>query len=1072
MTKRPMPFFFACVLVLGVLADSIAWSHEGPPRFMVADASAGDRSVHRMDDGWTLKTENGVSAIQLGDSWEQDGRTLFDGVGVYHNAIRPSQLATNHASDRGRWLLQIDAAATHAIVRINGRERGRHLGGWTPFRIDVTDLFRGAAKDQDHKIEIEVDERVGHNTQGFLPIVVPHFGGIWKHVRLIHTSGDAYLDDLTLLVSGFRGFDVLDFEAAVRGVESLADSNLKIGVRTSGPSDDAIGDWTYLPVQKTAAENRPSSAGTDSQIGRASGRITPPIIRRWTQKDPFRYETEIVLMNADGLVIDRLTPHAAIRHFETRGRTLLVNGQPVNIRGVLNWGYSPPRLCPTLDEETMRREIQFAIDRGFNLIKFCLWTPPKRYLDLADEMGMLTWVEYPTWHPDFSGDHLAELRREFAELFHYDRNAASVLLRSLTCETGHGAAVDVIRDLYELGHDIVPGAIIEDDSSWIGWHRIHDFYDDHPYGNNPTWPAKLDELDKHIANRRAMPLVLGEAIAADTWERPTGTGPPHDSLSAPAFRGYTADLIKQHGLASDDSIEADSYRYALAMRKYQMEAFRWQLPDAGYVVSVLRDFPKAAMGLIDRRGNSKWTKEDFDWHRDIVLVLNQGRPSRAVAAGQTHELSIDIAGEGPLPAPLELQVLLDGEPTAASRVSKADERTDRASFLIEISVPEAVAPTPITITANLKSGTKSLAVNAWKIWATPTIDDDSESLGDRSSERTDADQPPLLFASELSEELLTQVQKGAHCVLLPSGKSGSPVIRDHWFLRGGPVVANHPLVNRIGRDFLVDLQTMDLAGPVVFEFPLLDQGTPILSLWDNHDLERYRTHALLWETKIGRGKLLVSSLPIGDNKNVAADFVRRELLRHVAGDFVPKAMDEGSLQRLRRELRGRRESLVNADWRFRRANKSESEQLDSDPDATDPSWASTPVQPSDWEPIQITRHWDEQGHRDLDGWGLYRTRVNVPKGWSTDRLFLNFTGVDDHYRVYVNGRWIGSDGVIESRQTAFANRKSHPIPADAIQDGSLEIAVAVFDWYGAGGIFRPVSLSTEPLLSGPAWLAE
>jgi hypothetical protein len=33
---------------------------------------------------------------------------------------------------------------------------------------------------------------------------------------------------------------------------------------------------------------------------------------------------------------------------------------------------------------------------------------------------------------------------------------------------------------------MIPGALVEDDSSWIGWNRMHDFYDDHPYGNNHT----------------------------------------------------------------------------------------------------------------------------------------------------------------------------------------------------------------------------------------------------------------------------------------------------------------------------------------------------------------------------------------------------------------------------------------------------------------------------------------------------------------------------------------------------------------------------------------------------------
>ena len=49
---------------------------------------------------------------------------------------------------------------------------------------------------------------------------------------------------------------------------------------------------------------------------------------------------------------------------------------------------------------------------------------------------MLTWIEYPTWHSKWTADQLPTLEKEFTEFFYYDRNHPSVLLRSLTCETG------------------------------------------------------------------------------------------------------------------------------------------------------------------------------------------------------------------------------------------------------------------------------------------------------------------------------------------------------------------------------------------------------------------------------------------------------------------------------------------------------------------------------------------------------------------------------------------------------------------------------------------------------------
>src|SRR5690606_17904198 len=138
------------------------------------------------------------------------------------------------------------------------------------------------------------------------------------------------------------------------------------------------------------------------------------------------------------------------------GEGIRLNDQPLGVRSVLNWGYAPPRTAPSLDEQWMRDESQLAKSYGFNLMKFFLWIPPKQYLELCDELGMLAWIEYPTWHAQLTPSNLSELSREYNEFFAYDRNHPSVVLRSLTCETGPSADLNVIRSLYDLAKLQVP----------------------------------------------------------------------------------------------------------------------------------------------------------------------------------------------------------------------------------------------------------------------------------------------------------------------------------------------------------------------------------------------------------------------------------------------------------------------------------------------------------------------------------------------------------------------------------------------------------------------------------------
>jgi beta-galactosidase/beta-glucuronidase len=74
--------------------------------------------------------------------------------------------------------------------------------------------------------------------------------------------------------------------------------------------------------------------------------------------------------------------------------------------------------------------------------------------------------------------------------------------------------------------------------------------------------------------------------------------------------------------------------------------------------------------------------------------------------------------------------------------------------------------------------------------------------------------------------------------------------------------------------------------------------------------------------------------------------------------------------------------------------------------------------------------------------------------------------VDDVYELYVNGKLAGKDGDLATRQDAFNERKSHEITPYVFAGSKALIAVRVHDWYGAGGIFRPVTLGTIPFSPG------
>ncbi len=899
--------------------------------------------------------------VTVPQAWEQHEGMAFDGIGWYRKTLDPIDLKPNR-----RLLLHFDAVATHAAVYWNGTKLGEHLGPWTPFRFDVTEAIRKAPMGP-HVIDVRVDEKVGHNTQGFLPIIQPHFGGIWQEVKLIEVP-DLYIDDLKLRAFG---------DPSRRAVEITVHASQPVPANTVF-SLEVHGQANEPPVIHKN-EILPSA---DPEQDHWSCSIPLNHMRLWSHLQPQRYRLVVSMAK------DRVETTAAFRTIETKGDQFLLNGQPLSIRGVLNWGYYPPDLAPNPDPEVWRKDLQLIKSWGFNLMKCCLWVPPKRFLEIADEEGVLIWMEYPTWHPKLDQKHREELVREYTEFFHHDRNHPSVILRSLTCETGHQADIKVIQELYDLGKTMIPGSLIVDDSSWIEWNRVYDFFDDHPYGNNHTWAATLKRLKDYIAKKGTKPLALGEAIAADTWVNPDlidrviadraklpgakhrlheargmpgRTQPYWAPISLEASRTWLKRMAMVVGQPIDqERLTRDSLRYAWLMRKYQIEAFRREVPHGGYVVSVLRDFPLASMGLIGYDGVPKWTSDDWAWH---------GEKKR------------------------------EGDPWPK---------------------PPALPPLQGASPANVK------------------------------------------VVDRLDEALLAELEAGAKVLLLPSGKEGSFPLKSHWFLRGGPFVnTNHPLIQHTQglHELLVDQQHFDLAGDVIPDVPYLEEIDPILMLWDTHDIPEVKTHGLVFETRIGKGRLLVSALRHGGDNNPAGARLKERLLQHLDQGPLPRnALKPETLAGMKAKLREKKVNLAGQPWKFK-------------PDPKDAGLQQGWHQPGlslddQWQPIQIGRSWEGQGHATLDGWAWYRLEVAIPNDWPEGAAFLHCDGADDYVEFYLNGQKVGSMGELETRKTAFDDKASFRLPV--LKPGAkVALAARVHDWHGAGGLHRPLWLSTSPRPQGP-----
>jgi beta-galactosidase/beta-glucuronidase len=150
---------------------------------------------------------------------------------------------------------------------------------------------------------------------------------------------------------------------------------------------------------------------------------------------------------------------------------------------------------------------------GFNLIKLCLFVPNPVYFDIADEEGMLLWLEFPMWLPEVSKDLRVMAPGEYAEITQLVRHHPSLVLYSLGCELSQAVDGEFLGALNQAVRGNVSNVLVCDNSgsgeSYGGLDfDFSDFTDYHPYYDLHYFEPLLDQWRRDWQKPR--PWIFGE----------------------------------------------------------------------------------------------------------------------------------------------------------------------------------------------------------------------------------------------------------------------------------------------------------------------------------------------------------------------------------------------------------------------------------------------------------------------------------------------------------------------------------------------------------------------------------
>jgi hypothetical protein len=122
------------------------------------------------------------------------------------------------------------------------------------------------------------------------------------------------------------------------------------------------------------------------------------------------------------------------------------------------------------------------------------------------------------------------------------------------------------------------------------------------------------------------------------------------------------------------------------------------------------------------------------------------------------------------------------------------------------------------------------------------------------------------------------------------------------------------------------------------------------------------------------------------------------------------------------------------------------------------NWSAVSFDDSQWKSLDAGKKWEEQGYKELDGYGWYRKTIDIPADWKGKDVWVKFAAVNDAYDLFLNGEHMSYFG---TANITFADKPSFTKVTDKINYGGKNlITVRVNDWGNSGGLWRLPAIIT------------
>ena len=348
--------------------------------------------------------------MQIPSDWNTKDERLF----FYEGTVWFKRSFQAVPMEECRTLLYFGAVNYDCRVWVNGQEVGHHVGGFTPFNFDISDLLKVG----ENTVIVKVDNK-RH------PEDVPtqifdwwNYGGITRDVKLVKVT-PVYLEDYNVQLQK------ADAKAKMREISFSAKLNKA-----------EAGHEVTLFIPELKLEQKLT---TDAE-GKVSGtmKVSAKKLTLWSPENPKRYQVQVTLDNST--VADEI----GFRTIETRDKQILLNGQPIFLKGISIHNEKPNGGGRANTAEDARTLLSWAKELGCNFVRLAHYPHHEEMVREAEKMGILVWSEIPVyWTIAWTNPAtFANARQQLTDMISRDHNRANVIIWSIANETPHSAERD------------------------------------------------------------------------------------------------------------------------------------------------------------------------------------------------------------------------------------------------------------------------------------------------------------------------------------------------------------------------------------------------------------------------------------------------------------------------------------------------------------------------------------------------------------------------------------------------------------------------------------------------------